>query len=141
MAKKSEISGLIVSGFGLAALGVGVLIVGSLLKSHFALNAAICNTYGGSTSHCSINETLYSFGQIMQPVGGIMIGLGLILGVLFVIIASAASKANGSPQASVTSGSRTQADPSARVIGTASPLAPRASVEELPPPVADKNDW
>jgi len=124
-------------------LGVVVLIVGTVLKSHFQLHAAICNTYGGPTGHCVVNETAFSIGQLMQWVGGIMIGIGLILGVLLLVIgtSASASKPAGSPQTSGTPSTRTQPDPSAKVIDTRKLSAPREVGEQRRPPADDKNDW
>jgi hypothetical protein len=141
MAKKKASPQTVASSFGMAALGVVVLIVGTVLKSHFQLNAAICNTYGGSTSHCVANGTAFTIGQVMQPVGGIMIGIGLILGVLLLVSGNSASKPTGSPQTSGTPRTRTQPDPSAKVIDTQKLSAPREVGEQRRPPVNDKNDW
>jgi hypothetical protein len=58
--------------------GVIFVIVGSALKSHFQLTAAVCNTYGGPAGQCTGNEAIFTLGQILQPVGAIMAVVGLI---------------------------------------------------------------
>jgi len=140
MAKKKASPQTVASSFGMAALGLVLLIVGTVLKSHFQLNAAICNTYGGSTSHCVANGTAFTIGQVMQPIGGIMIGIGLILGVLLLISGNSSSKPTISSPTSGTRRVRPQADPSARVIDTRNLTAPGQAGEQQPP-VDDKNDW
>ena len=140
MAKKKASPQTVASSFGMAALGLILLIVGTVLKSHFQLNAAICNTYGGSTSHCVANGTAFTIGQVMQPIGGIMIGIGVILGVLLLISGNSSSKPTAPSQSSATPRARTQADPSAKIIDTRKLAAP-GPVAEQKPPVDDKNDW
>jgi hypothetical protein len=70
---------------GMIGAGIVLLAVGTAMKSHFQLNAAVCNTYGGSTASCAGNEGLFTLGQILQPIGGVLIGIGIILGVLMVV--------------------------------------------------------
>ena len=140
MAKKKASPQTVASSFGMAALGLVLLIGGTVLKSHFQLNAAVCNTYGGSTSHCVANGTAFTIGQVMQPIGGIMMGIGLILGVLLLISGNSSSKPTISSQTSGTPRVRPQADPSAKVIDTRNLTAPGQAGEQQPP-VDDKNDW
>lgn len=75
----------VASSLGTAALGLALLIVGTAMKSHFELKAAICNTYGGPTSGCVADSTGFTIGQVMQPIGGILIGIGVIVCVLLLI--------------------------------------------------------
>jgi hypothetical protein len=84
----------------MVAGGIVALIIGGALKSHFQLTAAVCNTYGGPTTQCTGNETLFTLGQVLQPVGGIVIALGVIAGLA---IAAQRSKKNVTPRSSGTS--------------------------------------
>jgi hypothetical protein len=140
MAKRKASPQTVASSFGTAALGLVLLIVGTVLKSHFQLNAAICNTYGGSTSHCVANSTAFTVGQVMQPIGGIMIGIGLIIGVLLLINVNSSSKSTVSSQMSGTPRMRTQADPSAKIIDTRD-LKTSSRSGDQQPPVDDRSDW
>ncbi len=86
MANKKLTDGqAILSILGMIGAGVVLLAVGTVLKSHFQLNAAVCNTYGGSTANCAGNEGLFTLGQILQPIGGVLIGIGVILGILMAV--------------------------------------------------------
>jgi len=85
MPKKKGRTQNVASSLGTAALGLVLLIVGTAMKSHFELNAAICNTYGGPTSGCVADSTGFTIGQVIQPIGGILIGIGLIVCVLLLI--------------------------------------------------------
>jgi hypothetical protein len=140
MAKQRSRPQTIGSSLGTAALGILILIVGTILKSHFELSAAICNTYGGSTSQCVGDSTAFTVGQIMQPVGGIMIGVGLIVCVVLLISGGSSTKTARPPSVPTTPRAQPQANPSARIIdtgGLAGPSQPAAPK----PPVSNENDW
>jgi len=110
MGKRKSTPQTVASRFGLAALGLIVLIVGTLVKSHFALNAAVCNTFGGATSQCVANGTAFTIGQVMQPLGGFMIGIGVILGALQLFAGTGSRRSIGSRTTAIPS-SPSQAGP------------------------------
>jgi len=68
--------------------GIPLFVVGTALKSHFALNAAVCNTYGGHLTSCAGNEGLFMLGQFLQPLGVIAIVIGVVIGIPLVIYKS-----------------------------------------------------
>jgi hypothetical protein len=75
----------IASSLGMIALGITLFIVGTILKSHFQTNAVLCNTFGDSSAQCTGNEGAFSFGQVLQPLGGFMFAAGVIIGVIVLI--------------------------------------------------------
>jgi len=77
---------------GVIGAGIVLLVVGSSLKSHFQLNAAVCNTFGGPVGTCTGSESLFTLGQFLQPIGGIFIGLGVIGGVFFAVSKNSAGQ-------------------------------------------------
>lgn len=98
-AKKSgKLSGA--SCFGTIALGLILLLAGTALKSHFQTQAAICNTFGGAAAKCVGSEWVFTMGQVFQPIGGILIGIGVIAGIVLVVTASKDDpRPSGSPSA------------------------------------------
>ncbi len=141
MAKSMRGPQSVASSFGMAVFGVVELIGGNVLERHFQLHAAFCNTFGGSTSHCFAPGMAVTAGQIMQGTGEAFIGIGLIFGVFHLFSRNRASRPTGSPQTSGTPRTRTQPDPSAKVIDTQKLLTPREVGEQRRPPADDKNDW
>jgi len=75
--------------------GVALLIVGSLLKSHFQFNASVCNTFGGPAASCAGNEGIFTIGQIGQFIGAIVAGLGLLGLILTLVERSQTAKPAG----------------------------------------------
>jgi hypothetical protein len=76
----------------LMAIGFVLFVVGAVLKNHFQMNAAICNTFGGANVSCLGNEGAFTAGRYLQPLGGLMVGVGAIMGLLFLIGKPAGAK-------------------------------------------------
>lgn len=83
-------------------LGGGTLltVVGAALKAHYHFGAAACDTFGGPTGQCAVQNTGYSVGQILQPVGIGMIVVGAIGSVLMLVVAAGTRQPEGSGTAS-----------------------------------------
>jgi len=86
---------------GLVVAGIFAIIVGAALKSHFAFSAAVCNTYGGPVGDCTASGSGYAAGQILEPVGGVMIAIGVIGGFIFLL--ASANKGDAAPSPSTSS--------------------------------------
>jgi hypothetical protein len=59
-------------------IGLVVFLIGRAVKDHFAFNAALCNTFNGTTARCAGNEFAYQIGGVVQYLG-ILVGIGGIL--------------------------------------------------------------
>jgi hypothetical protein len=121
--KSGQVVTSAVIALGTVALGIALFVIGSLLKSHFALHAAICNTYGdtfgGSASTCVGNEGAYTAGQFMQPVGGLFFAAGIVG-----LIAVALGKHKTVTYKAVPTRERTSAVPTPRPTTPAPALGP-----------------
>jgi hypothetical protein len=135
--KAGEGSMLVVWALGMIVGGLVLVVVGTLLKNHFQTAAAICNTFGGPAGQCATGSTAFTVGQVLQPVGGIMIGLGVIGGASLAIIAKTSTGTEDLDPISRTSSSiagsgRTPQGPSAERATTSPTSAPSASASALP---------
>jgi hypothetical protein len=74
-AQRLQVIGSVVVGI---VIGLAVFFIGRAVKDHFAFNAAVCNTFNGTTAGCAGNEFAYQIGGIVQYLG-IFLGIGGIL--------------------------------------------------------------
>jgi uncharacterized Zn finger protein (UPF0148 family) len=134
VAQAGEGSKLVGGAVGLVVLGIVLIIISSAVKSHFALNAAVCNTYGGAATTCAGNETAYTAGQVLQVFGWV-VTLGGVVAVIALLVARS-NQARGSnlqSPAVLTSSSAVMPD---------SPrAAPGASSSVNKPRTATVIDW
>jgi hypothetical protein len=61
------------------AFGLALFFVGKAVKDHFAVNAAICNTFNGTTARCAGDEFAYDMGGVVQYLA-VLLGIVGILG-------------------------------------------------------------
>jgi hypothetical protein len=132
---------LIASSIALVVVGIVLLIVGSALKSHYQLNAAVCNTYGGPTESCAGNEGIFTLGQVLQPLGGFLLAVGLLGSIIMVVTkATGANKTALAPKGARASSGESRPNETLRAPNGSAPVVAEASSEVTGTEV-QPDDW
>ena len=124
----------IASSLGMIGLGIVLFVVGTVLKSHFQVNAALCNTFGGSTAKCTGNEGAYSFGQVLQPLGGVVFAIGVVIGI--VLLVDRNSKPKVSQSAAISHAAVAVDHAPSRPGPTSAPVSPPTVARQKPDAVS-----
>jgi len=99
--------------------GFALFFIGKAMKDHFELNAAICNTFNGTSAGCAGNEFAFDMGGVVEYLGIFLAAAGLLGG-----LALAVSRSQPRPAAGTRPVSSAAPAPQPRVSHPPAPGVP-----------------